>query len=240
MDLIDPDTPIIRDVCQKLVGASIQLRYTITLSSEDHNKDYTQDITNCNIIGDCMENIIIPFLKNRLPTFEEGPKQASPDFYNRNKAYEWELKVFTGNSPGFDISNFISYIHQLDKDVVRKLYKTQYLIFKYSTIKNVIRIDDFKICNVWDLIMYNGKYPISLQNKKGIWYNIRPGGFKEMNNNKTADLFIKSICKAIMECPNRIDNREQLILNITKQFNECVFAQTLNTINTQMNTLVVE
>ena len=44
--------------------------------------------------------------------FVNGPKQSSPDFFN-NIEYEYELKCFKKN-PGFDISNFNSYISQLN------------------------------------------------------------------------------------------------------------------------------
>jgi len=47
-----------------------------------------------------------------LDDFEEGPKQASPDYYGINKHFEFEQKVFM-KSPGFDIGNFTSYINML-------------------------------------------------------------------------------------------------------------------------------
>jgi hypothetical protein len=127
MNDIDPDTDIIRNTCEKLVGCKINISFIITLKNDDI---YNGEIENCNIVGDCMENIIFPFLKKNVPTLEEGPKQSSPDFFNRNKKWELELKVFNQN-PCFDISNFNSYIGQLQNNTEKKLYKTQYLIFKY-------------------------------------------------------------------------------------------------------------
>ncbi len=54
-----------------------------------------------------------------------------------------------------------------------------------------------------------------------MWYNIRPCSFKDMGDNKkTPKLFIKQICEAIMETPNKIENKEKIIENIKKQFNK--------------------
>ena len=214
----DPDCKKIYSICNDLVGAKIQFSYTITLVN-----NITQNIIleNCNIIGDCIENILFPFIKNGVPTIEEGPKQSAPDYYNREKSFEWELKCFTG-TPGFDISNVLSYFNQLntDKGVERKLIKTKYLVFKYSIHENYISIDDFTMCNVWNMINYTGKYPISLQNKNGTWYNIRPGNYSDFKNStKTAKQFIESICEAIKLCPNTIKNKSNMIHNIKQQFN---------------------
>jgi hypothetical protein len=226
--MIDPDTKDIEKVCKSLIGAKIHINYTITLKNGDIN---TGIINNCNIVGNYMENILLPLLKNQITTINEGPKQKSPDFYNRNYLYEYELKCFHMN-PNFDISNYISYIYQLDKDLIRKLYRTQYLIFKYSLKKKYIIIDDFKLCNVSNLISYTGKYPISLQNKNGMWYNIRPCSFNNIyNKTNNYALFIQKICESILICPNKIDNKREIIYNIQKQYHQICFNQTLNLLN---------
>ena len=172
-----------------------------------------------------MENILFRYVGNKLDTFESGPKQSSPDFFNRDKTYEWELKGFK-DKPGFDVSNFTSYINQLNEinGVKRKLYQTKYIIMNYSLIGGIAKIKDYKICNVWDIVSYKGIYPISLQNKKGMWYNIRPCSFKEMDDSeKTPEKFIDQICKAIKKCPNKIENKDTIIKNIKKQFEKLRF-----------------
>ena len=111
---IDPDTDKIKKICESLVGSEIKLSFTITLQS---GMTCSGKINNCNIIGDCMENVIFPVIKKQIPSFQEGPKQSSPDFYNGDdKKWEWELKCFN-NNPGFDISNFNSYISQIEKNL---------------------------------------------------------------------------------------------------------------------------
>lgn len=213
--LQDPDTNKIENICKSLIGCKIQIGFTLTLLN---NVKYTEKIDNTNIIGDCMENILFPFIKKNIPTFEKGPKQKSPDFYN--KEWDWELKCFR-NNPCFDISNFNSYVSQIEVNLEKKMYKTKYLIFKYTNNDNFVEITDFKLCNVWEIINYSGKYPVSLQSKKKMWYNIRHCSFRDMGNNKkTPKLFINQICKAIMETPNKIENKEKIIENINNQFNK--------------------
>tara|TARA_Y100000590_G_C15287130_1_gene851075 strand:- start:53 stop:535 length:483 start_codon:yes stop_codon:yes gene_type:complete len=148
----------------------------ITLKS---GENLSEEINNCYLIGDCMQDILYPFINKYIPTFEKGPKQASPDFYNSN-IWEWELKCFS-NTPGFDIYNFNSYISLLEDNLEKKMYRTQYLIFKFNLKDGIITITDFKLWNVWQIINYKGKNPISLQCKKGMWYNIRPCSFNDMN-----------------------------------------------------------
>lgn len=69
--LNDPDTDIIKNICKKLVGAKLNFSFNITLLSGDN---YNEIIDNCNIIGNCMENILFKFLKTKIPTFERGSK----------------------------------------------------------------------------------------------------------------------------------------------------------------------
>ena len=224
---IDPETEQIREICESLIGCKINIGFTITLQNGGGN--HSGEINNCNIIGDCMEDILYPFIKEKIPTFEKGPKQASPDFYN-SKIWEWELKCFSG-TPGFDVSNFNSYITQLEDNLEKKMYKTQYLIFKYNLKDGIITITDFKLCNVWEIINYTGKNPISLQSKKGMWYNIRPCSFNDMNKNKTPSMFVKQICKAIDITSNNIENKQNTIDNIYKQFYKLQYSKIIQPMN---------
>lgn len=214
MELRDPDTDIINESCIKLIDAKIKIHYTIEYGETVESGD----IDDCNIVGNCMETILYPYLKDKIPTLEKGPLQKSPDFYNRNKQYDWELKTFC-KSPNFDIANYTSYITQLSENLNKKLYKTQYLVFKYEIKNDYIIIKDFVLCNVWNIVSYDKTYPISLQNKKGTWYNIRPCCFKDMKKNKTAKKFINNLIKSINECPNNIENKESIINKINDQYN---------------------
>jgi len=177
-------------------------------------------IANCNLVGDLLEDIVYPFIKEKLPDFEEGPKQASPDFFGDNKNYEFELKVFKGG-PGFDIGNFASFVTQLAKEggVYRKLFNTKYMVFEYDINPECeITIVRFHYLPVYKLVSYSSKYPISMQVKRGQWYNIRPDSVKNWySTEKTPEMFIDKIIACIAQCPE-MENREEKVTDILHQF----------------------
>jgi len=226
LNMVDPKTPEIKTICESLIGSKINIGFTITLQN---GENHSGEINNCNIIGNCMEDILYPFIHKHIPTFEKGPKQSSPDFYN-SKIWEWELKCFN-KTPNFDIGNFNSYISSLENNLEKKMYKTQYLIFEYNLKNKIITIINFKLCNVWELINYTGKNPISLQCKKGMWYNIRPCSFNDINSNKTPIMFVKKICEAIDKTPNKMEDKQKTIDNIYKQFYKLQFNNIIQSLN---------
>jgi len=178
-------------------------------------------ISNCNIVGNVVEDIFYPFIKDKLEDFEEGPKQASPDFYGLNRTFEFEQKVFMG-SPGFDIGNFTSYINMLCEDggVMKKLFRTKYIVFEYAILNEKIKIVKFHYLNVWNLVGYTGKTPLTMQIKKGVWYNIRPDSVKKWYvETKTPQLFIDKIVECILQCPH-IEDKSAKIMRIKSQFDE--------------------
>ena len=178
-------------------------------------------IYNCNAIGDILEDIFYPILKYELNDFEEGPKQESPDYYGINKTIEFEQKVFM-STPSFDIGNFTSYINKLCEDdgIYKKIFKTKYLVFEYAIKNEKITIITFHYLSVYNLVGYSGKYPISMQVKKNMWYNIRPDNVKNWYlTTKTPQLFIDNIIKCIIQCPH-IEEKNKKIISITEQFNK--------------------
>jgi len=204
------------NVCKSFIGHSIQLTANFM--------GRTIAISNCNAVGDILEDVFYPIFKEELG-FEEGPKQASPDFYgDSSKEFKFEMKAFT-NSPGFDIANYASYIDQLSKDngVVDKLFKTKYLIFEYFISDQKIHIKNFHYLDVWQLPLYSGKHPISIQDKRGQVYNLRPGSVATWyNTEKTPKVFIDSIVKLIKNYPGVADSD----VKITKIHDQFVNYQT--------------
>lgn len=174
---------------------------------------------NCNAVGDIVGDIFYPIIKDKLTDFENGPKQMSPDYYAAQKNFEFEQKVFMKN-PGFDIGNFTSYINMLCEEggVYKKLFKTKYLIFEYIILNEKIKIIKFHYLNVYNLVGYLGKYPITMQVKKNMWYNIRPDCVKNWYcKTKTPQLFIDKIIECINKCPH-IEDKTVKITAITNQF----------------------
>lgn len=93
-------------LCKLFIGHRISFHSNFTFDDE------VTQITNCNAVGDLTEDVFFPRYKKIIPTFEKGPKQASPDFWSDNKEFEYEQKVYR-NNPCFDIGNFNSIISQL-------------------------------------------------------------------------------------------------------------------------------
>jgi hypothetical protein len=181
----------------------------------------TIPICNCNAVGDILEDIFYPIIKHTIGDFEEGPKQASPDYYGLNKSFEFEQKTFM-KSPGFDIGNFTSYVNMLCEagGVYKKLFKTKYLVFEYAIINGKIKIIKFHYLNVYNLVGYSGKTPITMQIKKNMWYNIRPDSVKNWYSpTKNPQIFIDKIIECINKCPH-IEDKADKIANITAQFND--------------------
>jgi len=184
-------------------------------------------IYNCNALGDILEDVFYPIIKEKLDDFKEGPKQASPDYYGINM-FEFEQKVFM-KRPGFDIGNFTSYVNMLCKEdgVFKKIFKTKYLVFEYSINNDKIKIIKFHYLNVYNLVGYSGKTPITMQIKKKMWYNIRPDSSNKWYSiEKTPQLFIDKIIECINLCPH-IEEKNSKILSITNQWNELKLKYTL-------------
>jgi hypothetical protein len=208
-----PNSKMLVNVCKTFEEKEITL--TATFMGK------TIPIYNCNAVGDILEDVFYPIIKVTLDDFEEGPKQASPDYYGEDKQFEFEQKVFM-KQPGFDIGNFTSYVNMLSEDggVYKKLFKTKYLVFEYSIIGEKIKIIKFHYLNVYNLVGYSGKTPITMQIKKNVWYNIRPESVKKWySSDKTPQLFIDKIIECINECPH-IEDKINKINSITTQFNE--------------------
>ena len=206
-----PNSEILTSVCKSFEGQEISL--TVTFMGKIIH------ICNCNAVGDILEDVFYPIIKDNLDDFEEGPKQASPDYYGINKHFEFEQKVFM-KSPGFDIGNFTSYINMLCQHggVYKKIFKTKYLVFEYAIINEKIKIVKFHYLNVYNLVGYSGKTPITMQIKKNMWYNIRPESVKKWYcSTKTPKLFIDKIIECINICPH-IEDKTQKITTITNQF----------------------
>lgn len=195
----DPDYYIIKEKCQQLVGRSFE--FTLFSGSEMIPLGHCDGFINA--VGHILESVTFWTLKEALPRLERGSQQKSPDL--RNREYEYEIKSFETN-PNFDISGYDAYIHQLaaDNGIRRKILQTKYLVFQYKLFGCKIIIKNFWMLNIWNLVGYDGKYPITIQNKRGIWYNIRPSSLSGWADDKRdAKKFIENIIQSIQLCPNK-------------------------------------
>jgi hypothetical protein len=196
---------------KKIVGQKIQMFAILG--------DTKINFINCNAIGDIMEDIVYSITRDTLPELRKGPPQKSPDF--TMDGMEYELKTFY-KTPAFDISNFNSFISQVSNPGgFSKISKCKYIIYEYDidTTTNSIIIKNLYIKNIWELPSYTTKHPLSIQVKRGVWYNMRPGtkrGFSDKT--KTLHKFIDSLIKCIEKCPQHIENKDEVIKTIREQF----------------------
>jgi hypothetical protein len=182
-------------LCKSFIGKEI------TLAAVFNGK--TIPIANTNLVGDLLEDVFYPSYVEACPDIKEGPPQASPDFYAADE-FHLEQKSFAG-TPGFDIANYASLLDQLSEKggLVKKLFKTKYLVFQYAMVGSVIKITNFWMLNIWDLAKYDGMYPIGVQNKRGMWYNVRPGAASSWTDtSKTPRLFLEKLFDSIDSCPH--------------------------------------
>lgn len=209
-----PNLEALDRLCKSFVGKKIYLTACFNGRS--------LPIMNPNLVGDLLEDIFYPFYKDAFPDFEKGPRQESPDFFVHGQEFQFEQKVFY-ESPGFDISNFTSLVHQMSKPggLVKKLFKTKYLVYEYSIDEGAFVIKKFWMLNIWNLPTYDNTYPISMQVKKKMWYNIRPGVTKSWveDSKKTPAMFLDKLLQCIERCPH-LEDKESLKSSIVTQIGE--------------------
>ena len=209
--LIDAHLCDIHDICLSLVGKKIKF-------FAQYDDDYIE-LDNCNLVGDALETIAFKSISKRV-NINKGPNQSPPDFWCCNKEYAYEQKCFT-NQPNFDIANFESFVDQLCQQdgVLQKVFKTKYLVFEYKLECSTAIIVNFSMLNIWNIVGFSGKHPITLQSKRNMWYNIRPSSKKDwLDAQNKPDHFIKAIVTSIRDCPNNITNREEKMKIIEQQY----------------------
>lgn len=200
------------EVVEKFSKLKIQHLYSCI--DENGHSVCSGNIISLNSVGDVIEDVFGHYACENLAGLVPGPKQKSPDFlYN---GIEIELKVFR-KSPGFDIGNYYSYIHDLSASggLYRKLFNTLYIIFEYDIADGYVVIKNYYIKRIWDIVSLTTKYPISCQVKYNKIHNIRPVASKSFNTNNTSKQFVKAIIKLIKIFP--YDNSEKYIKLIEDQ-----------------------
>ena len=208
-----PHLKELNKLCESFKGQTITLQAVF--------QGHSINICNPNLVGDLLEDIFFTRFKEAFPDFEEGPKQDPPDYYAGGREFMFEQKAFC-SSPGFDISNFTSFFTQISKEggLIQKIFKTKYLVFQYAVKENAFQIVNFWLLNIWQLPTYDLSKPLSIQDKKGIWYNFRPGPSSSWNNpQKTAERFIRSLLECLEQCPH-LQNKQTIKESILRQLEQ--------------------
>ena len=115
-------------------------------------------------------------MKEEVEFEENANSQVFPDFYldkHNKKLGLLEVKSFDWDrGPGFDLANFDSYCNSLLSSAYR--LNSDYLIFAYQMNGSEITIKNVWLKKIWELACPSGTYPLKVQEKKSVIYNIRP------------------------------------------------------------------
>lgn len=130
------------------------------------------------VVGDIIQEWLEGYIANKNIQYDlPSNTQAFPDFYlkDNNSMELLEIKCFNHDaSANFDISNFQAYCTSLLDNPNR--LDSNYLIFSYQMNQQTgdITIKDVWLKKVWEICGRSEDWPIKLQVKKGVIYNIRP------------------------------------------------------------------
>lgn len=223
----DPKMPEIKTICEEWIGAETTFLSRTTLRN---GRILEQEIDNCNIVGNCMQDNIYPYIVERIPTFKKGPPGQKPDFTNlvsEDISYNYEMKCFNKkNGAGFDIGSITGFLEDISKsNGVQKKLDVKYLIFEYEINKKTAGfiVTRFWMLSVYDICCgYGGEKPINIGGQKGV--NIRPATKKQWTDEKTREK---------RNPTNFLDRIEELIQSKWYNTDELEKQQKLESIRTQ-------
>ncbi|QEM06762.1 NgoBV family restriction endonuclease [Mucilaginibacter rubeus] len=152
-----------------IVGQKGEINFTL--------KDLSIKITSRDTVGNLIQDWLQQWMMQQKIEFEVNDNsQVFPDIYldkHNKKQGLLEVKTFDfDRGPGFDIANFDSYCNSLLTSAYR--LDSDYLIVGYKMIGHEITIAGVWLKKIWEMAAPSSTYPLKVQEKKKIIYNIRP------------------------------------------------------------------
>jgi type II restriction enzyme len=190
-------------------------------------KDLTISIETKDTIGNLLQEWLKAWMMIEKIDFEENTNsQIFPDFYldNQNKKQGLlEVKSFDWDrGPGFDLANFDSYCNSLLINAYR--LDSDYLIFAYQMEGSIITIKNVWIRKIWELACPSGTYPIKVQEKKSVIYNLRPSTwYSERTKFKpflTKEDFLTALNETRYQYPQTRHSNGHWLKNVIKNYQE--------------------
>lgn len=135
-------------------------------------------IDSSDIVGSSIQSWLESWLKKNDYYYHKPlNSQKFPDFYLSSVAPNdnmLEIKTFRKkNGPAFDIANYEAYLESLIENPHRLF--ADYLILSYEMDESGhIKIIDIWLKKIWEITGTSKKYPLKVQEKRGVIYNIRP------------------------------------------------------------------
>ena len=203
----------------KLVGQKGRITFKL--------KDITVEIETKDTIGSLIQEWLKEWMKSEKINFEENQNsQTFPDIFLNTKDKKrglLEIKTFDfDRGPGFDLANFDSYSNSLLTNSYR--LDSDYLILAYQMSGSVITIKDVWLKKIWELAGASSTYPIKVQEKKNVIYNIRPiMWFSERSKFgafKSKEEFLKALNETRYQYPKTHHDNAHWLNKVIKNYKE--------------------
>lgn len=203
----------------KIIGESGVINFSL--------KDLTISIETKDTVGNLLQEWLKAWMMKENVEFEENTNsQIFPDFYldkHNQKLGLLEVKSFDWDrGPGFDLANFDSYCNSLLVNSYR--LDSDYLIFAYQMNGSVITIKNVYLKKIWELACPSGTYPLKVQEKKSIIYNIRPSvWYSERNKFKPfarKEDFLSALNNTRYQYPQTRHTNGHWLQNVIKNYKE--------------------
>lgn len=152
-----------------IIGETGSIKFTV--------KDLSILVKTKDSVGNLLQEWLKAWFQENSIDFEENTNsQTFPDFLLDKDDHTkglLEVKSFDfDRGPGFDLANFDSYCNSLLTHAYR--LDSDYLILSYQMTDGQISIKNVWVKKIWELACPSGTYPLKVQEKKNVIYNIRP------------------------------------------------------------------
>lgn len=203
----------------KLVGQKGRITFTL--------KDITVNIETKDTVGNLIQEWLKEWMKTEKINFKENPNsQTFPDIFLDTKDHLknlLEIKTFDfDRGPGFDLANFDSYCNSLLTHAYR--IDSDYLIIAYQMVGAEITIKNIWLKKIWELAGGSSTYPLKVQEKKKVIYNIRPiSWFSERSTFKafnSKEEFLKALNETRYQYPKTHHDNAHWLNKVIKNYKE--------------------
>ncbi len=202
-----------------IIGETGSIKFTV--------KDLSILIKTKDSVGNLLQEWLKAWMLSESIDFEENTNsQSFPDFLLDNDDHTkglLEVKTFDyDRGPGFDLANFDSYCNSLLTHAYR--LDSDYLIFAYEMSEGIIKIKDVWCKKIWELACPSSTYPLKVQEKKNVIYNIRPSiwyseraKFKPFNSKEE---FLTALNETRYQYPQTRHTNAHWLKNVLKNYKE--------------------
>lgn len=202
-----------------IIGETGSIKFTV--------KDLSILIKTKDTVGNLLQEWLKAWFQQSEIDFEENTNsQTFPDFLldkDNHKKGLLEVKSFDfDRGPGFDLANFDSYCNSLLENAYR--LDSDYLILAYQMKDGIINIKNVWLKKIWELACSSSTYPLKVQEKKSVIYNIRPSiwyseraRFKPFKSKKE---FLTALNNTRYQYPQTRHTNGHWLRNVLKNYQE--------------------